>query len=79
LRISALRRNVRRIAVEEQTTKQICEMLLREDVEAYQKEAPKFMQFLVAKQKAKGQRCMIRPHEALVLRDRTAPTTAPVI
>ncbi len=48
-------RGVWRIADEEQRTiTQICEMLLREGVEAYKKEGPKFMQRLVAKQKARG-------------------------
>ena len=32
---------------------QVCEMLLYEGVEAYKKEGPKFLQRLVAKQKAK--------------------------
>jgi len=32
---------------------QVCEMLLHEGVEAYEKEGPKFMQRLVAKQKAR--------------------------
>jgi hypothetical protein len=50
----ALRRDVQRIADEEQRTiTQICEMLLNEGVEAYKKEGPKFMQRLVAKQKAR--------------------------
>ena len=50
----ALRRDVQRIANEEQRTiTQICEMLLNEGVEAYKKEGPKFMQRLVAKQKAR--------------------------
>jgi hypothetical protein len=30
---------------------QICEMLLYEEVEAYKKDGPKFIQYLVAKQK----------------------------
>ena len=34
----------------------ICEMLLREGIEAYKKEGPKFMQRLVAKQKASRRR-----------------------
>ena len=50
----ALRRDVQRIADEEQRTiTQICEMLLREGVEAYKKEGRKFVQRLVAKQKAR--------------------------
>jgi hypothetical protein len=50
----ALRRDVQRIATEEQRTiTQVCEMLLYEGVEAYKKEGPKFMQRLVAKQKAR--------------------------
>jgi hypothetical protein len=50
----ALRRDVQRIAVEEQRTiTQVCEMLLNEGVEAYKREGPKFMQRLVAKQKAR--------------------------
>ncbi len=49
-----LRQDVQRIADEEQRTiTQVCEMLLYEGVEAYQKEGPKFMQRLVAKQKAR--------------------------
>jgi hypothetical protein len=50
----ALRQDVQRIADEEQRTiTQVCEMLLYEGVEAYKKEGPKFMQRLVAKQKAR--------------------------
>ena len=50
----ALRRDVQRIADEEQRKiTQVCEMLLYEGVEAYKKEGPKFMQRLVAKQKAR--------------------------
>ena len=49
-----LRRDIQQIADEEQRTiTQICEMLLREGIEAYKKEGPKFMQRLVAKQKAR--------------------------
>jgi hypothetical protein len=49
-----LRREIQRIADEEQRTiTQICEMLLNEGVEAYKKEGSKFMQRLVAKQKAR--------------------------
>ncbi|MGA7559888.1 MAG: hypothetical protein WCF61_16990 [Terriglobales bacterium] len=51
----ALRHDIQRIADEEQRTiTQICEMLLHEGVEAYKKEGPKFMQRLVAKQKARA-------------------------
>src|ERR1035437_7750845 len=54
LDISALRRDVRRIVDEEQRTiTQVCEMLLHEGVEAYKKEGPKFIQRLVAKQRAR--------------------------
>jgi hypothetical protein len=50
----ALRRDIQRIADEEQRTiTQVCEMLLYEGVEAYKKEGRKFMQHLVAKQKAR--------------------------
>ena len=50
----ALRRDIQRIADEEQRTiTQVCEMLLNEGVEAYKKEGPKFIQRLVAKQKAR--------------------------
>jgi len=50
----ALRRDIQRIADEEQRTiTQVCEMLLNEGVEAYKKEGPRFIQRLVAKQKAK--------------------------
>ena len=49
-----LRRDIQQIADEEQRTiTQVCEMLLHEGVEAYKKEGPKFMQRLVAKQKAR--------------------------
>ncbi len=48
----ALRRDIQRIADEEQRTiTQVCEMLLYEGVEAYKKDGSKFMQRLVAKQK----------------------------
>jgi len=51
---TALRREIQRIADEEQRTiTQICEMLLNEGVEAYKEAGPKFMQRLVAKQKAR--------------------------
>ncbi|MGB0110195.1 MAG: hypothetical protein WBP52_16985 [Terriglobales bacterium] len=47
-------RDIQQIADEEQRTiTQVCEMLLHEGVEAYKKEAPKFMQRLAAKQKAR--------------------------
>ena len=47
-----LRRDIQRIADEEQRTiTQVCEMLLYEGVEAYKKDGPKFIQRLVAKQK----------------------------
>jgi len=49
-----LRRDIQQIADEEQRTiTQVCEMLLNEGVEAHKKEGPKFMQRLVAKQKAR--------------------------
>ena len=48
----SLRQHIQRIADEEQRTiTQVCEMLLQEGIEAYQKEGSKFMQRLVAKQK----------------------------
>ena len=50
----ALRRDIQRIADEEQRTiTQVCEMLLYEGVEAYKKEGAMFVQRLVAKQKAR--------------------------
>ena len=50
----ALKQDIQQIADEEQRTiTQVCEMLLHEGVEAYKKEGPKFMQRLVAKQKAR--------------------------
>ena len=50
----ALRRDIQRIADEEQRTiTQVCEMLLNEGVEAYKKEGNEFIQRLVAKQKAR--------------------------
>jgi hypothetical protein len=50
----ALRRDIQRIADEEQRTlTQVCEMLLNEGVEAYKKEGAKFMQRLITKQKAR--------------------------
>ena len=49
-----LRDDIQQIADEEQrTVTQVCEMLLNEGVEAYKKEGAKFMQRLVAKQKAR--------------------------
>ena len=49
-----LRRDIQRIAEEEQRTlTQICEMLLYEGVESYKREGSKFMQKLIAKQKAR--------------------------
>jgi hypothetical protein len=49
---SELRRDIQRIAEEEQRTiTQVCELLLVEGVEAYKKDGPKFIQRLVAKQK----------------------------
>ena len=48
----SLRREIQRIADEEQrTVTQICEMLLYEGVEAYRKEGPKFVQKLLTKHK----------------------------
>jgi hypothetical protein len=48
----ALRRDIQRIADEEQRTiTQICEMLLYEGLETYKKEGDRFIQRLVAKQK----------------------------
>jgi hypothetical protein len=53
-KISTLRRDVQRNAGREhRTITQVCEMLLHEGVEAYKREGPKFMQRLVAKQKAR--------------------------
>ena len=42
------------VAQRRPTAIQVGEMLLHEGVEAYKKEGPKFMQRLVAKQKARG-------------------------
>jgi len=51
----ALRRDIQRIAGDEQRTiTQICEMLLYEGVEAYKKDGPKFIQRLVAKHKSRA-------------------------
>jgi len=49
-----LKRELQRIADDDQrAVSQICEMLLYEGVETYKKEGPKFVQRLVAKQKAR--------------------------
>ena len=49
-----MRRDIQRIADEEQRSiTQVCEMLLNEGAEAYKKEGPRFVQRLVAKQKAR--------------------------
>ena len=49
-----LREGIRKIADEEQRTiTQVCEMLLHDGVDAYNKEGAKFIQRLVAKQKAR--------------------------
>jgi hypothetical protein len=49
-----LKGELQRIADDEQRAlSQVCEMLLYEGVEASKKEGPKFMQRLVAKQKAR--------------------------
>ena len=49
-----LKRELQRIADDEQRAlSQVCEMLLYEGVEAYKQEGPKFIQRLVAKQKAR--------------------------
>ena len=49
-----LKRELQRISDDEQRAlSQVCEMLLYEGVEAYKKEGPKFIQRLVAKQKAR--------------------------
>jgi hypothetical protein len=39
---------------EARSISQVCELLLSEGVQAYKKEGPRFIQRLVAKQKAKG-------------------------
>jgi hypothetical protein len=39
---------------EARSISQVCELLLSEGVQAYKKEGPKFIQRLVAKQKARG-------------------------
>ena len=54
--LSGFRREARQLAIaaeEHRAITQVCELLLHEGVEAYKKEAPKFMQRLVAKQKAR--------------------------
>lgn len=49
-----LKRELQRIADDEQRAlSQVCEMLLYDGVEACKKEGPRFMQRLVAKQKAR--------------------------
>jgi hypothetical protein len=49
-----LKRELQRLADDEQRAlSQVCEMLLNEGVEAYKKEGHKFVQRLVAKQKAR--------------------------
>jgi hypothetical protein len=48
----SLKNDLERIAIEEQRSiSQICELLLYEGIEVYQKEGTKFMQRLIAKQK----------------------------
>jgi len=50
-----LRRDIGRIAEEEQSTlRQICKMLMYEGVESYNREGSKFMQKLLAKQKQRA-------------------------
>jgi len=52
--VPELKRELQRMADDEQRAlSQVCEMLLHEGVEAYKKEGPKFIQRLVAKQKAR--------------------------
>jgi hypothetical protein len=49
-----LKRELQRIADDEQrAVSQVCEMLLYEGVDSYKEEGPKFVQRLVAKQKAR--------------------------
>jgi hypothetical protein len=49
-----LKRELQRIAEDEQRAlSQVCEMLLYEGIESTRKEGPKFIQRLVAKQKAR--------------------------
>jgi gas vesicle protein len=49
-----LKRELQRISDDEQRAlSQVCEMLLHEGVEAYKKDGSKFIQRLVAKQKAR--------------------------
>ncbi len=51
-----LKRDIEQIADDEQRNiSQICELLLREGVEAYKKEGAKFMRRLVAKQKLRAE------------------------
>jgi hypothetical protein len=53
--IPELKHNIQQIADDEQRNlSQICELLLREGVEAYKKDGPEFIQRLVAKQKSRG-------------------------
>jgi hypothetical protein len=50
-----LKRELQELADEEQrTVSQVCEMFLYEGLQGYKKDGPKFMQRLVAKQKARG-------------------------
>jgi hypothetical protein len=50
-----LKHQLQRIADDEQRAlSQVCEMLLYEGAEAYKKDGPKFIQRLVAKQKARA-------------------------
>ena len=50
----ALKSEIQGIADSEaRSISQVCELLLSEGVQAYKKEGPKFMQRLVAKQKAR--------------------------
>ena len=49
-----LKREIQELASNEaRSLSQVCELLLHEGVQAYKKEGPKFMQRLVAKQKAR--------------------------
>jgi len=50
-----LKNEIQKIADSEaRSISQVCELLLAEGVEAYKKDGPRFMQRLVAKQKAGG-------------------------
>jgi len=50
-----LKNEIRVIANSEaRSISQVCELLLSEGVQAYKKEGPKFMQHLIAKQKARA-------------------------